>query len=209
MNFKLIKNFISSSEVDEIIKYGYVQQEVVASTIANIHVKKINENLKGSSITCDMTCTEISSAASKYQGDATCVSYVPSIFHNIKDKIASIIGINKSHVFFQYLELKAGGKVPMHYDVAVPGYITYKCNVAVIGPEIDEIYINKDIFTFPQRSLYCFEASLYKHWAIPAECRRIVLSYGFMLSYSDLGWADTDPRIKLSNRLWNKFQNIT
>lgn len=208
MNFKLIENFISTSEIDEILKYGDTQQEVVASSIGNIHVKKINENLKGSSITCDMTCTEISSAASKYQGDATCVSSVPAIFHNIKDKIASI-GIDKSHVFFQYLELKAGGKVPMHYDVAVPGYITYKCNVAVVGPEIDEIYIDKEVFPFPQRSLYCFEASLYKHWAIPSSVKRIVLSYGFLLPYSDLGWSTTDPRVKLSNRLWKKFQNIT
>ncbi len=207
MNFRLIEGFISMQEQDEILAYGNTQQEVVPTEISNIHVKAISEKLKGSSITCDMTGTEVSSAASKYQGDVTCVSAVPQIFYDLKDKIANAININQEHVFFQFLTLNPAGKVPMHYDVAVPGFITYKCNVAVIGPEIDEIYIDKEVFSFPQHSLYCFEASLYKHWAIPSTSKRIVLSYGFMLPYADLGWDINDPRVKLSNRIWKKFQS--
>jgi hypothetical protein len=205
MNFKLIKDFISTTEQTEVLNYGELQQDVVYENIENIHVKAVNEQIKGSSITCDMTGTEISKAAAKYQGDTTCVPFVPELFYNIKDRISNEIGINKEHVFFQFLQLKSGGAVPMHYDVSAPGYITYKCNIPVIGPETDEVYIDKSIFSFPMLSLYCFEANLYKHWANACAQKRIILSYGFIVPYADLGWKESDGRVRLSNKLWKIF----
>lgn len=205
MNFKLIENFISQKEREEILDYGVLQKDVIHENIKNVHVKAVNEQIKGSSITCDMTNTEISKAAAKYQGDTTCVTSVPELFYNIKDRISNEIKINKENVFFQFLQLKSGGSVPMHYDVSAPGYITYKCNIPVIGPEVDEIYIDKSIFSFPMLSLYCFEANLYKHWANACDQKRIILSYGFIVPYVDLGWNESDGRVRLSNKLWEKF----
>ena len=205
MNFKLIENFISAQEREEILEYSKSQKDVVPGDIKNVHVKAVNEQIKGSSITCDMTNTEVSKAASKYQGDSTCVTSVPELFYNIKDRISDEVKINKENVFFQFLQLKSGGAVPMHYDASAPGYITYKCNIPVIGPNTDDVHIDKSVFSFPMLSLYCFEANLYKHWANASDEKRIILSYGFIVPYADLGWKESDGRVRLSNKLWKKF----
>jgi len=207
MNFKIIEDFITMQEREEIINYGNIQKDVSIDEITNVHVKTISEQLKGISILCDLTSTELSKAVSTYQSGGVSVDCIPQIFHDIKDRIANRIDIKKDHVFFQYLGLRPGGHVAPHYDAAFPGYITYKCNVTVCGPEIDEIHVHKDVFKFPERSLYCFEANLYKHWATACDTKRIILSYGFILPYADLGWTEDAPRVRLSNKIWNSFQH--
>jgi hypothetical protein len=55
--------------------------------------------------------------------------------------------------------------------------------------------------------LYCFEASLYKHWTEEFNSRRVFLSFGFLVPYNVLGRNENDPRIRLSRRIENYFQN--
>jgi hypothetical protein len=54
--------------------------------------------------------------------------------------------------------------------------------------------------------LYCFEASLYKHWSNEFNFNRILLSFGFVLKYSELGRNEYDHRVRLSNRIEKYFQ---
>jgi len=75
----------------------------------------------------------------------------------------------------------SGGEIRKHYDVGIPGYITYKCNICVSGPENDLIYAGKEFLTINPLSLYCFEANLYKHWMNSSPIPRMHLSYGFIL----------------------------
>lgn len=102
------------------------------------------------------------------------------------------------------IKIGSGGQVKPHYDASAPGYIAFKCNLN-ITPEEDTIFIDNQCFDLLEGELYCFEASLFKHWLEKSEKERILLSYGFLLSYKELGWDETAPRIRLSQRIWKKF----
>jgi hypothetical protein len=55
--------------------------------------------------------------------------------------------------------------------------------------------------------MYCFEASLYKHWTPePFNSRRVMLSFGFVLPYEALNRSEDDPRVRLSKRIERYFQ---
>jgi hypothetical protein len=70
-----------------------------------------------------------------------------------------------------------------------------------------KIFIDKSSPTIQQKDLYCFEASLYKHWTDEFNSRRIFLSFGFLVPYDILGRSDNDPRVRLSRRVEKYFQN--
>lgn len=48
---------------------------------------------------------------------------------------------------------------------------------------------------------------IYKHWTEPFTMRRVIVSFGFILPYSDLGTSDSDYRVRLSKRIIKYFQN--
>lgn len=174
--------------------------------IKNEHIKSINDEINGFAILCNLTNTEVSKIVANFQGDNTIVEEIPDVFKNISDKISEELKISSEHVFVQLIKIKAGGRVKTHYDAACPGYITYKCNLVIDGPEIDSVFVDQEEFNITNGDLYCFEASLYKHWVNQCDKDRILISYGFILPYSDLNWDENSPRIRLSNRLWKYFQ---
>lgn len=204
MNYKYISDLISESEREEILRLGR-QFEPNACEIANEHIRKINEGTKGFSILCDLTHTEVSETISNFQGDTTSVEKVPEFFHEIADRISDKAGVSNDHFFFQYIVLGAGGGVPKHYDAGMPGYVTYKCNVCISGPDPDILYVDKSEYNVCLGGLYCFEANLYKHWMRQSEFARVVLSYGFIVPLEELNYKDTDPRVRMSNRIWKSF----
>jgi len=130
---------------------------------------------------------------------------LPPVFHEIKDQIAEKLNISKDHVFLQVLSMKAGGQVKAHYDSGRPGYITYKCNVAVTAPWAYTIHVDKSDATVKERSLYAFEANFYKHWVHEYPNHRILLSYGFLIPNKELGYEDNDPRVRLFNRIYQHY----
>ncbi len=203
MNFKVLNNFISLSEQEE-IKY-FSSCSFAHLDIENEHIRKVFESTKGWSVLCDFTKTEVSQSVARFQGDATLVEQVPSIYHELASRIATTLGISSDHVFFQYIVIGKHGKVAAHYDAGIPGYVTYKCNVCIEGPEIDPVYIDKNKLEIAPLDLYCFEASLYRHWMDSHEDNRIHLSYGFLLPYEDLNWEQDSPRIRLSNKIWRAY----
>lgn len=202
MNFKQIKNFITDKEREAILEFA--SQEPEKKDIENDHIRKINDLTKGWSTLYDVTKTDVSKQISKFQGDATVVDTIPEIFLELGARIADQ-NIDPTNVFFQYIVVNSGGKVYKHYDAGMPGYITYKCNICVDGPEPDEIYVGKDKFELENKDLYCFEANFYKHWLETSDTKRVHLSYGFIIPYSAFGWDEEDSRVRLSNRIWQKF----
>jgi hypothetical protein len=67
--------------------------------------------------------------------------------------------------------------------------------------------VDKEIFDIQQSDLYCFEASLFKHWTEKEfNSKRILLSYGFILPYADLCRTEDDYRVRLSKRIEKYFQ---
>jgi hypothetical protein len=102
--------------------------------------------------------------------------------------------------------MNSGGVITPHYDTSIDGYINYKCNISVLSEDYT-LNVDKDVIDVSERDLYSFEASLYKHWTENKFTkRRILLSYGFGLTYEQLGRNDNDPRVRLSKRINRYFQ---
>ena len=102
--------------------------------------------------------------------------------------------------------MNKGGKINPHYDASLDGYINYKCNISVLSEDYN-FFIGDDSLNVESTDLYGFEASLFKHWTNEFNSRRVFLSFGFVLKYEDLGRDINDPRVRLSRRIENYFQN--
>jgi len=202
VNFKRITEFISQEEVKLILEYTPCCNNDV---IKNEHIRAIADATNGWTVLCDLTKSDVSKEVAEFQGDSTIVEEVPTIFNELADRIALALNISKNHVFFQYISLGENGMVKKHYDAGKPGYITYKCNICISGPEEDVVWTDDSPLTIFPRDLYCFEANLYKHWMDSSESRRVHLSYGFLIPYSELGWQEDSPRIRMSNRIWKAY----
>jgi hypothetical protein len=90
-------------------------------------------------------------------------------------------------------------------DSSIDGWITYKCNISVQSEDYT-LFVDGEKLDIRKGDLYCFEASLYKHWTQPFTTNRIILSFGFILSYRDLGREESCPRVRLSKRIIKYFQ---
>jgi len=200
---KLINNFISDSEKLNLI--NIISTLDYKQNFDNKHIKEVSDNLKGTSFLFDLTNTDISRKLSNFQSSGNIQSNVDIIFYKLMDRISTTLNINKDNVFLQILNQDAGGLIYPHYDSAIDGYITYKCNICIQSDDY-QLFVDKDILEIKELDLYCFEASLYKHWTNPFKNKRIILSYGFILPYKDLGRDEGDPRVRLSKRIINYFQ---
>ena len=103
--------------------------------------------------------------------------------------------------------INKGGKINPHYDASIDGYVNYKCNISVLSEDYD-FFVGDEIAKIEETDLYCFEASLYKHWTNEFNSRRIFLSFGFVLKYEDVNREINDPRIRLSQRIGKYFQKL-
>lgn len=204
MNLKLIPNFISLEEAEEIKSYRPPCTEI---KFENEHIRKVNEGMLGWSSLCDLSNTHVSKQISEFQGDSSVVTEVPKLFDELATRISETLKISREHCFVQCIQIGDQGRVGQHYDAGMPGFITYKCNIFVHGTaENDGIYVDRIPLLLKQRDLYCFEANFYKHW-MPVNPARLHLSYGFIIPYETLKWKNDDPRVKLSNRIWKAFMS--
>jgi hypothetical protein len=123
----------------------------------------------------------------------------------IIDRISNELNLPKENIFLQAVDMNKGGKINPHYDASINGYVNYKCNISVLSEDYD-FFLDKEILKIQETDLYCFEASLYKHWTNEFNSRRVFLSFGFILKYEDLGRDINDPRVRLSKRIEKYFQ---
>lgn len=203
-NHKIVHQFITNEEKNEII--SFVDTLNLQQQITNNHIKSVAAGLNGNVYMFDFTKTDISGALSNYQSSENVHEHqLPKLLTELKDRISETIGISKDHVFLQILDMNKGGKIVAHYDSAHHNYITYKCNISILAHDY-ELFIDATTLPITERDLYCFEASLFKHWTNEFNSRRILLSYGFILPMEELGRNGDDPRIRLSNRIVRHFQ---
>ena len=204
-NHRIIKNFLLSWESQSII--DWVDSIKYEQTVDNRHIKEVRKSLNGSSYMFDVSRTEQTKYITNFQSSGNVINEdVPLIIKQLIHRISFVTGISDEHVFLQAIDMAKGGKVSKHYDSAINGFINYKCNVSVLSEDYDFV-VDKDTMHIEQGDLYCFEASLYKHWTkLPFNSRRVLLSFGFLLPYSELGRSEEDPRVRLSKRLEKYFQ---
>jgi hypothetical protein len=203
-NYKIIKNFISNDEVDLIL--DWVDSLNPEDGDPNYHLSEISKVLKGKSCIIDISNTELTNYITNFQSvSKVSKQEVPQIIKTLFERISKENNLPLDNIFIQAVDMNKGGRIQPHYDAAIDGYINYKCNLSVLSEDY-KIFIDKSEPTINQKDLYCFEASLYKHWTNEFNSRRVFLSFGFLVPYSVLNRTNEDPRVRLSQRITKYFQ---
>lgn len=203
-NHKVERSFISKDEARSLIEWIEKTEHCDATT--NHHLTELSKELNGVSHIYDVSKTQITDYITQYQKTSERTrEEVPALIYDLIARIAKKLDLPTSNVFFQAVDMKKGGKINPHYDASVNGYINYKCNLCLLSEDY-EFYVDKEVFMIGEGDLYCFEASLYKHWTNVFDSRRVFISFGFMVPYEDLNRTSEDPRVRLSRRIEKYFQ---
>ena len=206
-NYKLVRNFISKQETKLIIKWVDSLNHV--GNDPNYHLSELSKSLNGKTCIFDISQTDFTKYITKFQSvSEVSTEILPDFIHNIIDRVSKLLNLPKEHIFLQAVDMNRGGKINPHYDASIDGYINYKCNISVLSEDYN-IYIDDEQELINETDLYCFEASLYKHWTNEFNSRRVFLSFGFVLKYEDLGRSVDDPRVRLSKRISKYFQKLS
>ena len=203
-NHKIVKNFISDDEVNLIV--DWVESINHTGNDSNHHLTELSKDLNGKSYMFDISNTPLTNYITKFQSISdVSKDILPSFIYKIIDRISEEFNYPKDNIFIQAVDMNKGGKIQPHYDASIDGYINYKCNISVLSEDY-KIFIDDSSPVIEQKDLYCFEASLYKHWTEEFNSRRVFLSFGFILPYDVLGRNESDPRVRLSQRISKYFQ---
>lgn len=204
-NHKVVKEFLLPKEKDIIIEW--VNSLEINQSLTNHHIVQVRKTLNGNSYMFDVSKTKETTKICDFQSSGNIISEdYPEIIDSIIERISQKVNIPKNRVFFQVVDMNSGGKVSPHYDASLLGFINYKCNISILSDNYD-FFIDGEIMNINESDLYCFEASLYKHWSEEFKNKRILLSFGFVLTYSELNREKNDPRVRLSERIQKYFQH--
>ena len=202
--YKIKKNFITKDESNQIVKW--IDSVNHTGDDCNYHLSELSKKLKGKSCIFDISNTHLTNYITKFQSVSDVSNdSLPDFIHVIIDRISNELNLPKENIFLQAVDMNKGGKINPHYDASIDGYVNYKCNISVLSEDYD-FFLDKKILKIQETDLYCFEASLYKHWTNEFNSRRVFLSFGFILKYEDLGRDINDPRVRLSKRIEKYFQ---
>jgi len=204
-NYKLIKKFLSQEESNQILNWiETIDQDGGAK---NHHLDVLGKSLKGKSNIFDISKTDLTKYITNFQSVSdVSTNELPDFIHKIIDRLSETFGLSKNNIFLQAVDMNKGGKINPHYDASLDGYINYKCNISILSEDYS-LHVGENVIEISQSDLYCFEASLYKHWTKEFNSRRVFLSFGFIVPYSELNRSENDPRVRLSKRIEKYFQN--
>ena len=206
-NYKIVKNFISDDEVKLIV--DWVDSLNPEEGDPNYHLSEISKTLKGKSCIIDISNTELTNYITNFQSVSKVSNQeVPIIVKTIFKRISEENNLPLNNIFIQAVDMNKGGRIQPHYDASINGYINYKCNISVLSEDY-KIFIDGSSPVIKQKDLYCFEASLYKHWTEEFNSRRVFLSFGFIVPYHVLGRTHDNPRVRLSQRITKYFQKLS
>jgi len=205
-DYKVIKSFITDSEAGQILEWIDGLSPNLSSP--NHHLSELAKSIKGMSMIFNISNTAITDYITNFQSISKVEKCgVPKFAQEIIDRTSTLLNLPKDNIFLQAVDMRQGGKINPHYDASIDGYINYKCNISVLSDDYD-IFIGDNAVPIEQKDLYCFEASLYKHWTNEFKSRRVFLSIGFIVPYSTMGRDKSDPRVRLSKRIEKYFQNL-
>jgi hypothetical protein len=202
--YKIRKNFITKDEANQIVQW--IDSVNHTGDDSNYHLSELSKTLKGKSCIFDISNTTLTNYITKFQSISDVSNDpLPDFIHVIIDRISNELNLPKENVFLQAVDMNKGGKINPHYDASIDGYVNYKCNISILSEDYD-FYVGDEMVNIQETDLYCFEASLYKHWTNEFNSRRIFLSFGFVLKYEYVGRTINDPRVRLSKRIEKYFQ---
>jgi hypothetical protein len=206
-DYKIVKGFINDDEVLQLV--SWVDSLNPEDGDPNHHLSEISKALKGKSCIINISNTELTNYITNFQSVSKVLQQeVPQIIKTIFKRISEKNNLPLDNIFIQAVDMNKGGKINPHYDASLDGYINYKCNISVLSEDY-KIFIGDSSPVIEQKDLYCFEASLYKHWTEEFNSRRVFLSFGFIVPYSVVGRTENDPRVRLSQRISKYFQKLS
>jgi hypothetical protein len=204
--YKIKKKFITKDESNQIIEW--LDSVNHTGNDSNYHLSELSKTLKGKSCIFDISNTPLTNYITKFQSISdVSLEPLPDFLYDIIDRIVKEVNLPKENIFLQAVDMNKGGKINPHYDASIDGYVNYKCNISVLSEDYD-FFVGNEIAKIEETDMYCFEASLYKHWTNEFNSRRIFLSFGFVLKYEDVNREINDPRIRLSQRIGKYFQKL-
>ena len=202
--YKIRKNFITKDEANQIVQW--IDSVNHTGDDSNYHLSELSKTLKGKSCIFDISNTSLTNYITKFQSISDVSNDpLPDFIHVIIDRISNELNLPKENVFLQAVDMNKGGKINPHYDASIDGYVNYKCNISILSEDYD-FYVGDEMVNIEETDMYCFEASLYKHWTNEFNSRRVFLSFGFVLTYEEVNREITDPRVRLSKRIERYFQ---
>ena len=205
-NYKIKKNFVTDQEVDLIIEWLDTLNHT--GNDSNHHLTELGKSLNGNSYIFDISKTEITKVITKLHSISDVSNDIlPDFIQNIFDRISIEFNLPKNNIYLQAVDMNKGGKINAHYDAAIDGYINFKCNIS-IKSEPYKFYLDKEILDIEEKDIYCFEASLYKHWTEEFNSRRVFLSFGVIIQYETMNRNENDPRVRLSRRVTKYFLKV-
>jgi hypothetical protein len=205
-NHKIVRNFLNLEERSRVV--DLVDCMNYESFINNHHIEYLTSKINGTSNIFDITSTEVTRELTNSQsGGNRRIDSLDPFFIEIGNRISEVIDLPKDNIFLQIIDMDKGGVIKPHYDVGYDGYINYKCNISVLA-ENYSLFVEREELELSEGDLYCFEASLYKHWTKGEFTqRRVLLSYGFGVSYSHMERDYNDPRVRMSRRIQKYIYN--
>ena len=204
-SYKIVKSFCHQSERIEVLKW--IDSLNQSGQASNKHMERLANSLKGKALMFNQSQTELTNYISNFQAISDInITEVPQSILDIQKRISDHFNFPMDNIFFQAVDMPQGGRIGVHYDASLTGFINYKCNLSILSEDYD-FYVDKDILRISEGDLYGFEASLYKHWTDEFKNRRVFLSFGFILPYDTLGRKSDDPRVRLSQRIEKYFQS--
>ena len=205
-NCRVLKNFITKDEVKQILTW--VDSVNHIGNDSNHHLTELSKDLNGKSFIFDISNTSLTNYITKFQSISdVSKDPLPDFINKIIDKIVKEFKFSKDNIFLQAVDMNKGGKINPHYDASVDGCVNYKCNISVLSEDYD-FFMDTNSIKIQETDLYGFEASLFKHWTNEFNTRRVFLSFGFLVPYNLLERDESDPRIRLSQRITKYFQKI-
>ncbi len=202
--YKIKKNFITRDEANQIVQW--IDTVNHTGDDSNYHLSELSKTLKGKSCIFDISNTPLTNYIAKFQSISDVSNdQLPDFIHAVIDRISNELNLPKENIFLQAVDMNKGGKINPHYDASIDGYVNYKCNISVLSEDYD-FYVGDEVVSIGETDMYCFEASLYKHWTNEFNSRRVFLSFGFVLTYEDVSRNTEDPRVRLSKRIEKYFQ---
>ena len=205
-NYKIKKNFVTDQEVDLIIEWLDTLNHT--GNDSNHHLTELGKSLNGNSYIFDISKTEITKVITKLHSISdVSTELLPDFIHNIFDRISIEFNLPKDNIYLQAVDMNKGGKINAHYDAGINGYINYKCNISIKSDPY-KFYLENKIIDIEEKDIYCFEASLYKHWTNEFNSKRVFLSFGIIIPYETMNRSENDPRVRLSKRISKYFLKV-
>jgi len=202
-NYRTLNNFINLEESKLIVDWINNIQEIDGRP--NEHLLNVKKSINGKSNIFDISRSQLTQYVTKFQSIYEVLNSVPEFINKLVLKISNEFNLPNDNVFLQVIDMNKGGIIPPHYDSSIKGYINYKCNISVVSENYN-FYIESESINIKQYDIYCFESSLYKHWTNEFSSRRVLLSFGFIIPYNLLGRCESDPRVRMSERIQKYFQ---